>query len=344
LLGSIKQILYTTARGVGYFDQVMNSEWRRQRLPILCYHGISLADEHEMRPGLYLTAALFRDRLATLQKMRCNVLDLGDALERLSKGTLPERAVVLTFDDGFVDFLWKAAPLLEEFKMPATVYMTTYYSAYNRPIFNLIVPYMLWKARGRTLRHRLGFAAGLEVSGSNQNSVWTTLMEQSKSMSAEEKDQVAGEIATSLGLDYADLCARRLFTLMTPDEVRGLAEAGFDIQLHTHRHRVPKDAALLQKEVDDNRTALVPLAPQSNLAHFCYPSGEYHADSAQVLGSCGVVSATTCDPGVAEVGSNMHYLPRYLDAMNISPLIFEAWVSGAQAKLPHRAPTFGSHA
>jgi hypothetical protein len=123
--------------------------------------------------------------------------------------------------------------------------------------------------------------------------------------------------------------------------VRDIAGA-FDIQLHTHRHRVPREQALLQREVDDNRSALAPLAPASSLAHFCYPSGLYHDNSGQILSGCGVRSATTCDPGLAEAGSPLQYLPRYLDAMTISPLIFEAWVSGAQAKLPHRTPTYGS--
>src|SRR6266581_3912669 len=39
-------------RNTGVFRLLRESEWRRQRLLILCYHGISLEDEHQWRSGL----------------------------------------------------------------------------------------------------------------------------------------------------------------------------------------------------------------------------------------------------------------------------------------------------
>ena len=64
----------------------------------------------------------------------------------------------MTFDDGFCDFHRFATPILTEFDFPATIYLTTYYVDYLRPIFNLIVPYMLWLRRdsGATLGKGLG--------------------------------------------------------------------------------------------------------------------------------------------------------------------------------------------
>src|ERR1700742_4350588 len=72
---------------------------RRNTLVILCYHGISLRDEHEWAGGLYITPSLFRRRLEFLRAWNANVLPLPEALERLDAGTLPARSVVLTFDD-----------------------------------------------------------------------------------------------------------------------------------------------------------------------------------------------------------------------------------------------------
>jgi peptidoglycan/xylan/chitin deacetylase (PgdA/CDA1 family) len=48
-----------------------------------------------------------------------------DQLLRADIGRLPDRTVVLTFDDGFADFLHTALPILQRAGLPATLYMTT---------------------------------------------------------------------------------------------------------------------------------------------------------------------------------------------------------------------------
>src|SRR5271157_500696 len=104
MLRSLKLAVYQAAKRTGYFAAVASSAWRRNRFVILCYHGIALDDEHRWNPYLYITADLLRRRLETLRKFGCNLLPLGEAVERLYKGSLPARSVVLTFDDGFFDF------------------------------------------------------------------------------------------------------------------------------------------------------------------------------------------------------------------------------------------------
>jgi hypothetical protein len=58
-----------------------------------------------------------------------------------TKVPCPKRAVAITFDDGFHDFHSVAFPLIESFGFPVTLYLTTYYVEYNRPVFDPMVGY-----------------------------------------------------------------------------------------------------------------------------------------------------------------------------------------------------------
>src|SRR6185295_3597272 len=120
-------------------------------LLILGYHGVAIDDEHLWSPDLYLTPEHFRSRMQALKDHGCNILPLNEALQRLQTGTLPKCSVVLTFDDGASDFYHRVFPILREFGWPSTVYLTSYYCDYNRPVFDVMCSYLLWKGRSTKL-------------------------------------------------------------------------------------------------------------------------------------------------------------------------------------------------
>jgi hypothetical protein len=62
--------------------------------------------------------------------------------------------------------------------------------------------------------------------------------------------------------------------------------------------------------------------------HFCYPSGDYDMMFLPWLEKKGVVSATTCDGGLASQRSHPLLLPRFIDTTIRTPLEFESWVTG----------------
>jgi hypothetical protein len=56
-----------------------------------------------------------------------------------------------------------------------------------------------------------------------------------------DADRRVSELAQRLGIDYQDLCQKRILHLMNAEEVTQLAREGVDFQLHTQRHRVPRN-------------------------------------------------------------------------------------------------------
>jgi peptidoglycan/xylan/chitin deacetylase (PgdA/CDA1 family) len=336
LLRSLKLAVLRMASALGVNSFVLESRWRRQRLVILCYHGVSLDDEHQWSPGLYIPPSLFRSRMETLRRLDCRVLGLGDAIERLYSGSLPARAVAITFDDGPYDFYRVAHPILSSYSFPATVYLTTYYVDYNRPVFDVMLSYLLWRGRGQSvvLPASEGLVS-LDESGRIASRRRIGDYASRERLSARDKDDLLASIAATLGVDYQGLCARRVLHLMNPDEVRELASRGVDFQLHTHRHRVSLDRDVFLKEIEDNRACLarVSAAPA---VHFCYPSGGYHPDFLDYLREAGIQSAATCDPGLATPRSNPLLLPRILDVSGMTAGEFVAWLSGVAGFLPRR--------
>jgi peptidoglycan/xylan/chitin deacetylase (PgdA/CDA1 family) len=338
MLGKVKRLLTISADSLGVTSLFLNSEWRRQRLVILCYHGVSIEDEHRWEPAIYFPPEKLRQRFETLRRRRCNVLPLEDAINRLYAGTLPPRSVVLTFDDGTYDNYAVAAPIIDEFGYPVTLYFTTYYSMYNRPVFDVMCSYLLWKAGPKRFALPGVLEGTTDLSQVSFRQVAQRVKEYAFSarMSAPEKDRLLGRLAESLGLDYEAICASRILQVMTTSEARELADRGYDIQLHTHRHRVSRRRALFQREIVQNRQyiqAVTNTAPR----HFCYPCGVWLDDYPRWLGNAGVVSATTCDPGLATRDTDPYLLPRFLDASSRPDAEFGAWISGFTSILPQRS-------
>lgn len=332
VLGSLKRL--------GAFRVAGRSGWRRQRLLILAYHGISLRDEHEWSPGLFMAPELFRSRLEVLKRSGCRVLPLGEAVERLYAGELHDYSVAITFDDGLYDFYARAHPLLRDYGFPATLYLTTFYSHYNRPVFDVMCSYLLWKGRGATLdlQGLTGRQTSLDLSGDRARaSACEQLRDfaRQNGLSAEEKEHLAASLARRLGVDYDALLAGRVLHLLKPDEVGRVAAEGVDVQLHTHRHRAPLDRQLFRREIEDNRRSIQAMTGVA-ASHFCYPSGEYDPAHLPWLEELGVISATTCDTGYASRESHRLLLPRLLDSSLLSAVEFEGWLSGAAAMLPRR--------
>ena len=332
MLRPVKLAALGVLRSSGIFSLVTNSRWRQQRLLILCYHGTSLEDEHLWRPFLYIHPQKLEQRLESLKKGQFSVLPLAEALQRLRAGTLPARSVALTFDDGTYDFFRQAYPLLKHYGFPATVYQTTYYTSVERPVFNLICSYMLWTRRGEVISddESLGLGKPLDLrTQSSRVAVVHEMIELSEreNRTGLQKDEIAAQLARVLKIDYNGLRAKRILQLMNARELQEISRNGIDVQLHTHRHRTPEDEGLFRKEIRENR-ATIHTATATDPVHFCYPSGVYRPAFLPWLRKENVVSATTCDTGLAARQSESLLLPRFIDHQDRTQIEFESWVTG----------------
>lgn len=337
LLKPLKLGFLRASERLGFSSLVLESRWRQQRLLILGYHGIALEDEHLWNPSLYMHPDLLRQRLQVLRDKRCTVLPLGEAITRLSLGTLPKRSVALTFDDGWFDFYRLTHPILQEFGVPATLSLTTYYLNFNRPVFDPMCSYLLWKGRGQILEwpDLLTGPLLLDAAGCGYAETKLRALARKQELSGKDKDELLSQLAGKLGIDYEALCAKRILHLINRQEARELARDGVDLQLHTHRHRAPAQHELFEQEINENRQSIRLLSP-SQPTHFCYPSGVHRPEFLPWLRNQNIVLATTCRPGLASRGLDPLLLPRLIDTSALESSVFRGWVTGVASLLPRR--------
>ncbi|MDQ2777760.1 MAG: polysaccharide deacetylase family protein [Acidobacteriota bacterium] len=328
---TVKLTAMRSMRAAGVYSFKAKSAQRSQSLLILCYHGIALRDEHEWAGHLFITPERFRQRLTALRDLKANVLPLGEGFTRLRNGSLPERAVSITFDDGFYDFAQYAAPILSDFAFPSTLYWTTYYSERKLPIINLILDYLLWKVKQASIEFsEQGIANPMPIRNwIERRDVVHKLLAwfDSARLDTAAKDQFARRLANRFQIDYDDILHSRILQIMTPEEAAVLVRSDVDIQLHTHRHRTPVDRGLFAKEIEDNSERIQAITGKTPV-HFCYPSGVTDPAFLPWLNNCGVQTATTCQRGFARPDSGNLLLPRVLDDSNMDPVEFEGVVSG----------------
>lgn len=95
----------------------------RAAVPILMYHEI--AARSQTRSRLAVAPAAFAAQLAHLQAAGYRTITAADLATSLARGApLPERSIVITFDDGYADFHHRALPELVRYGFTATVFMT----------------------------------------------------------------------------------------------------------------------------------------------------------------------------------------------------------------------------
>lgn len=341
---ALKRALYRTAKAIGLFP--LARWWTRRDLRIFGFHGIDVGDEPAFRPGLFHTVETFRERLEIIRRGGFPVVELEEGVRRLRDGTLPPAAVVITIDDGFRGVLRHALPALESYGFPATVYVTTYYVGIRQPVFGLAVRYLLWRtdqeqvdltgisdAPGAPQGVRRRSAAGLRQAVAAELTAWGD-----RNLGHEGREAFLRGLAARLGCDYDRVFGGGSLEILDVEELRELVSRGIDLQLHTHRHRLPESEEETTREVVQNRAVLAPIVKRP-LVHFCYPMGIWSPRHLPWLRALGIETATTCDRGLARADSDPLALPRMLDLEDVTAIEFEAEVWGF-ADLVRRALRF----
>lgn len=100
---------------------------RSLTVPILMYHRVGrLPTVSDPFPGLTVQPAVFATQMEWLARHGFHAITPRQLFDALEWGaSLPPRPVLITFDDGYTDILWNAAPVLHRLGWPAAAFVIT---------------------------------------------------------------------------------------------------------------------------------------------------------------------------------------------------------------------------
>ena len=278
----------------------------KQRLSILIYHRV-LPEHDPMRPS-EPTLESFDWQMRIMRK-HFNPLPLVEAVERLHNGSLPERAVCITFDDGYADNELHALPVLMRYAIPATVFISTGFLNGGRMWNDSIIEAL------RSFRDEK-----LDLRELNLDSYNLDCIEQ-RLASAESIIGKIKYLDPGVRVDLVHKIAERVTDLpndlmLTDEQVQSLASNGVTIGAHTVNHpilsSVPDDIA--RNEISDSKAYLEDLI-QDPIEVFAYPNGkpdlDYSAKHSNLVKAMGFKAAVSTHWGVSTSQSDRFQLPRF---------------------------------
>lgn len=297
-------------------------------VPILAYHGV-LADADAARDPLHnrrrqhVPRARFESHLRYLVSQR-QPLALSRLIACLSEGRdPPERAVVLTFDDGYRNVLTQALPLLRELRVPATVFVVT--GAVDQPFWQDRVEAALEATARRALAWS-GRTFALDTPRGREQAAMALLAELDAVPDTVREERIERLLTA---LDCRGSCAADERTRLRWDEVRALRDGGLEIGSHADLHepltrRAPHDAAAALAASRDILARELGAPP----AAISYPYGACDRALARAAHEVGYACALTSTPHLVQPRDDLFQLGRVLIGADDDLLRLRAALSG----------------
>lgn len=278
----------------------------KQRLSILIFHRV-LPGHDPMRPD-EPTISEFDWQMRVLRDS-FSPLALVDALERLRTGTLPSRAVCVTFDDGYADNELYALPVLQKYGIPATVFISTGFLNGGR-MWNDSIIETLRNCPGEKLDlSELGLGCFFLESFPQRLEVVESIIQRIKHLDPGDRAALVTEIeARGISLPN-DL-------MMTDAQVQSLSRNGVSIGAHTVNHPILASVSseIARGEIQQSKLYLEALL-QQEIELFAYPNGKPELDYAKehrnLVEELGFKAAVSTHWGVSTNQSDWFQLPRF---------------------------------
>lgn len=278
------------------------------RLSILIFHRV-----HARADSLFPHEpdAVRFERLMRFVARGFNVMTLGEAVTCLTRGSLPPRSLVITFDDGYADNAEVALPILRRCGLTASFFVSSGFLDGGR-MWNDSIIECLRACRHPEIDLEAFHLGRVSLGGPAERSAAIgALLARIKYLSLSEREDSIARLQRICGVEDlpADL-------MMRSEQVREIHRAGMEIGAHTVHHPILTTLTPLEAEYEiaegRNRLQSILDAP---VDMFAYPNGkpgsDYEHNHVLLVKSLGFRGAVSTAPGVGRSGDDLFQLPRF---------------------------------
>ena len=258
-------------------------------LVILTFHRVS-DDIDQMWPPMPI--ASFRSLMEKLVK-EFRIININD-LTRLPANSGPPYMVV-TFDDGYSDFVENAVPILLDLGIPACQSICPSLIDKRKPPWTQVLSVCLNSFEQKYLT--LPDGTNFKISEPVNEKMFLALCDRLYAVDDEARNLWVDNLAETLKVTFD------LYSMMTWDDIRSCIQNGFSIGSHSYSHRnlsKVMELELLETEISFSRQRILDetgVAPSV----FSFPSGLYSDDSLKVVEKSGYSIALLCDEKPANI-------------------------------------------
>lgn len=315
--------------------QTAMSQIRRtlaSRAMILMYHRIAEVDSDPW--GLSVSPVHFAEQLQVIRKY-FHPLSMQQLMKHLQDGNVPRRSVIVTFDDGYLDNLTNARPLLAQHDVPATIFLVTQAVAEGRSFW--------WDELGAILLQPDVLPDHLDLKLNGKRHEWVLGSARWYSNEERAKDHLLRPWDAASGTRFAFfyLVWKYLLELSSGERIQALRalrewagvtgdSGGQDRALNKVETIALLDGELIEPgahTVTHPSLSLLPGAQQMeeivgskqqleeilnrNVTSFSYPHGEYSVETVDMVRNAGFDSACTTYHACVSRGTDPLQLPRF---------------------------------
>lgn len=272
-------------------------------LRVLTYHRVDYPERTpQLYPGLIsATPDMFRKQMAYLAG-KYHVVSMEAVLAACrGQAMLPPQAVLITFDDAYNDFARYAWPILQQYQLPATLFVPTAYPDCPERAF-------WWDRLYRALQN-----AAMHTRLDTPTGYFTLTNFAQRYQTFKRLRNYVKTLPHSQAMPFVDDICRQsgmlagAHAVLGWDELRQLARAGVTLCPHTQTHpllsRTPLDTVRI--ELSGSRQDLE-REIGTTLPVFAYPGGDFNDQVVTILQEEGFEVAFVTRPGINDLQANDH--------------------------------------
>ncbi len=287
------------------------------RLSIVIYHQV-FSQKDLMRPT-EPTVETFRWQMELIKKF-FQPLSISAAIDHINNGTLPDNSICVTFDDGYINNLVVATPVLNELNIPATVFIATAFSSgenmFNDRVIDLVGSKKLSTLALSALDGDVICLGNVE----NRRQIAQDLINQIKYLPYKQRNKLVDCLYEENGL------AEATHRMMSKWQISELASLGIEIGAHTVDHSILKVLSPEEQklQIGQSKAELEKLLGY-RVRGFAYPNGkagvDYESITRDIVSELSFDYAVSTNCGISQKTTDKFQLNRFTP-WDKTPLMF----------------------